>query len=87
MDETHIKISGEWKCLDRAVDRVGHTIDFSVHAKRDLAAARFERAIDLHGVPEKITIDKSGADTAAIVRMRADSGAGIEMRQSSTSTI
>ena len=29
-------------------------------------------------MPEKITIDKSGADTAAIVRMRADSGAGIE---------
>ena len=29
-------------------------------------------------MPEKITIDKSGTDTAAIVRMRADSGAGIE---------
>jgi len=84
MDETHIKISGEWKYLYRAVDRVGHPIDFLVRAKRDLAAARcfFERAIDLHGVPEKITTDKSGADTAATVRMRADSGAGIEMRQS-----
>jgi len=41
---------------------------FVDHAKRDHAAARafFERAIDLHGVPEKITIDKSGANTAAI---------------------
>ena len=84
MDETYIKISGEWKYLYRAVDRAGHTIDFRLRAHRDLAAARrfFERAIDLHGVPEKITIDKSGANTAAIVGLCADSGADIEMRQS-----
>ena len=54
------------------------------YAKRDHAAARcfFEQAIGLHGVPEKITIDKSGANTAAIQSMQADSGAPIEMRQS-----
>ena len=28
MDETHIKISGEWKYLYRAVDRARHTIEF-----------------------------------------------------------
>ena len=33
-------------------------------------------------LPEKITIDKSGANTAAIESIRADSGADIEMRQS-----
>ena len=33
-------------------------------------------------MPEKITIDKSGANTAAIQSMQADSGAPIEMRQS-----
>ena len=44
--------------------------------------AFFERAIDLHDVPEKITIDKSGANTAAIVSMQADSGLPIKMRQS-----
>jgi transposase-like protein len=83
MDETYIKINGEWKYLYRAVDRAGHTIDFLLRAHRDLAAARrfFERAIDLHGVPEKITIDKSGANTAAIVGLCADSGADIEMRR------
>ena len=84
MDETYVKVSGEWKYLYRAVDRAGHTVDFLLRGKRDLAAARrfFERAIDLHGVPEKITIDKSGANTAAIVGLCTDSGVDIEMRQS-----
>lgn len=70
MDETYIKISGEWKYLYRAVDKVGDTVDFLLTAKRDLAAARrfLERAIGLHDVPETITIDKSGANTAAIER-------------------
>ena len=83
MDETYIKVGGQWKYLYRAVDRAGDTIDFLLRAHRDYAAARrfFERAIDLHGVPEKITIDKSGANTAAIEGIRADSGADIEMRQ------
>ena len=84
MDETYIKVGGEWKYLYRAVDRAGATIDFLLRAHRDVAAARrfFERAIELHGVPEKITIDKSGANTAAIEGMRADSGADIGLRQS-----
>ena len=66
MDETYIKVSGQWKYLYRAVDRDGETVDFLLTAKRDLAAARrfLERAITLHDMPEKITIDKSGANTA-----------------------
>ncbi len=84
MDETYVKVGGHWKYLYRAVDRDGDTVDFLLRAKRDHAAARafFERAIDLHGVPEKITIDKSGANTAAITSMQADSGLPIELRQS-----
>ena len=84
MDETYVKVGGQWKYLYRAIDRDGDTIDFLLRAKRDHAAARafFERAIDLHGVPEKITIDKSGANTAAIVSIQADSGLPIERRQS-----
>ena len=84
MDETYIKVGGQWKYLYRAVDRAGATIDFLLRAHRDLAAARrfFERAIELHGVPETITIDKSGANTAAIEGIRADSGADIQLRQS-----
>src|SRR5450631_4084948 len=84
MDETYIKVGGEWKYLYRAVDLAGATIDFLLRAHRDYAAARrfFQRAIELHGVPETITIDKSGANTAAIEGMRADSGADIGLRQS-----
>lgn len=84
MDETYIKVAGQWKYLYRAGDRDGHTIDFLLRAKRGYAAARqfLERAIDLYGVPEKITIDKSGAKTTAILSVTADFGADIELRQS-----
>lgn len=73
MDETYIQVGGQWKYLYRAVDRLGHTVDFLLIAKRDHAAARrfFERALGLHDVPEKITIDKSVANTAAVRSMIA----------------
>lgn len=84
MDEIYIKVAGQWKYLYRGVDRDGDTIDFLLRAKRDHTAARrfLERAIGLHGMPEKITIDKSGANTAAIQSVNDDSGADIELRQS-----
>ena len=84
MDETYIRVGGQWKYLYRAVDRLGQTVDFLLTARRDLAAARrfFEQAIDQHDVPESITIDKSGANTAAVRSLVADSGAAIELRQS-----
>ena len=37
--------------------------------------------MNLHGVPDKITIDKSDSDTVAVASIRADSGADIELRQ------
>jgi transposase-like protein len=83
VDETYIKVSGQWNYLYRAVDRDGDTVDFLLTAKRDLAAARrfLERAINLHDVPEKITIDKSGANTAAIESVKAGACVDILMRQ------
>jgi len=81
---TYVRVAGQWKYLYRAVDRLGRTVDFLLTAKRDEAAAWrfFERAIDQHDVPEKITIDKSGANTAAVGGLIADSGLDIELRQS-----
>ncbi len=83
MDETYIKVTGQWKYFYRTVDRAGDTVDFLLTAKRDRAAAKrfLERAINLHGVPEKITIDKSGANAAAIESVKADACVDILMRQ------
>ena len=48
MDETYIKIGGEWKYLHRAVDKARNTVDFLLTAKRDRAAAKrfLARAIE-----------------------------------------
>ena len=46
------------------------------------AAKRFlARAINLHDVPEKNTIDKRGSNTAAIDAIKTDAGLDIERRQ------
>jgi putative transposase len=68
MDETYIKIKGQWNYLYRAVDKEGKTIDFMLSKQRDEAAAKafFAKAIGSSGLPEKITIDKSGANKAGI---------------------
>jgi putative transposase len=83
LDETYIRVKGQWKYLYRAVDKAGYTVDFLLTAKRDRkAAARFLRkAIDQCGTPQKITIDKSGANTAAVESYNAEHEAGIELRQ------
>ena len=66
------------------MDKAGDTVDFLLTAKRNLAVARryLERAINLHSLPEKITIDKSGANTAAIKSVNGDACLDIEQRQS-----
>jgi len=68
MDETYIKVKGIWKYLYRAVDKLGKTVDFLLTAKRDMAAAKrfFDKAMHASGAPEKVTMDKSGANKAAI---------------------
>ena len=79
-----IASAGQWKYLYRAVDKAGNTADFLLTAKRDMAAARRsrERASNLHGLPGKITIDKSGASAAAIRSVNEDACLDIELRQS-----
>jgi transposase-like protein len=64
----------QWKYLYRAIDRRSNTVDFLLRAHRDKTAARrcFERAIDQNGEPETITLDKSGADLAALGARNAE---------------
>lgn len=83
MDETYIKVKGVWKYLYRAVDKEGKTIDFLLTAKRDKAAAMrfFEKAIQHNGVPEKVSMDKSGANKAAIDQIIDDKVISVIVRQ------
>jgi putative transposase len=83
MDETYIKVRGEWKYLYRAVDKDGKTVDFLLRAHRDKAAARryFEKAIDQNGAPETVTVDKSGANLAALQSINAERERPIKVRQ------
>jgi len=68
MDETYIKVKGQWLYLYRAVDKEGKTVDFMLSEKRDEPAARafFEKAIGSSGLPDKVTMDKSGANKAGV---------------------
>lgn len=83
MDETYVKVKGQWKYLYRAVDKDGNTVDFLLFARRDKVAARrgFEKAIDRNGEPEVITVDKSGANLAALEAINADRQTPILIRQ------
>ena len=83
MDETYVKVKGQWRYLYRAVDKQGQTIDFLLTEHRDEAAAlRFlKKAIRRHGVPEKITIDGSAANEAAIKRYNEEHGTAIAIRK------
>jgi putative transposase len=68
MDETYIKVKGKWTYYYRAVDNTGKTLDFMLSERRDKAAARrfFKRAIGTNGVPDRVVIDKSGANLACL---------------------
>ena len=72
VDETYIRVRGEWKYLYRAVDTQGNTVDFLLSEHRDIEAAKhfFTRAIERQGVPEKITVDAYAARHTAIGELK-----------------
>jgi len=83
MDETYIKVKGQWKYYYRAVDKQGQTIDFLLTATRDKkAASRFLRkAINENGKPSLVNIDQSGANNAGLKQVNRDNKTRIKIRQ------
>ncbi|PIL15469.1 hypothetical protein P775_25970 [Puniceibacterium antarcticum] len=71
MDDTYIKVKGRWCYLYRAVDKFGNTLDFMLSETRDEAAATrfFARTIRNNGWPDRVVIDKSGANAAGLENM------------------
>jgi putative transposase len=74
MDETYIRVNCEWRYLYRAVDKNGNTIDFLLRANRDKTVARhyLGKSIAQNGVSETVSIDKSGANLAALEAVNDD---------------
>jgi transposase-like protein len=69
MDETYIKVRGQWKYLYRAIDSNGDTVEFWFSERRNLTAAKrfLRKALKRHGRPERIVIDGSQTNREAIL--------------------
>ncbi len=72
MDETYIRVAGEWTYLYRAVDGDGRTVDFFLSKRRDVHAAKvlFRHALRKHGDPLSITLDAYAATHRAIHELK-----------------
>jgi transposase-like protein len=72
VDETYIKVKGEWVYLYRAVDKQGQTVDFLLSKRRDVATAKrfFSHATTQHGAPRVITLDGYAASHRAVAELQ-----------------
>ena len=81
VDETSIKIRGQWRYLDRAIDKHGTPVDFLLTARRDLDAAKqfFRKMLQDQPLlsPDRIGTDAAGPYPPAI---RASKRAGLLAR-------
>ena len=73
MDETYIRVKGEWMYLYRAVDKAGKTVDFYLSRKRDVNAAKafLRKALKGQRIPTKITLDAYAASHRAVAELKA----------------
>ncbi|MED0988297.1 IS6 family transposase [Bacillus nitratireducens] len=88
VDETYIKVKGQWMYLYRAVDSEGNTIDFYLSKTRDAKSAKcfFKKALASSHVsqPRVITVDKNPAYPLAIQELKEEKRMpeGIQIRKS-----
>jgi len=62
VDETYVKVAGQWRYVYRAIDQFGQVIDVFVSPRRDATAARrfFEQAIGTTNVtPVEVVTDRA----------------------------
>ena len=72
VDETYVKVAGEWAYVYRAVDSTGETIEFMLSPKRDLVAAKLFLRLALSGGgprPRVINVDGHPAYASAIAEL------------------
>ncbi|WP_348811319.1 IS6 family transposase [Flavobacterium maritimum] len=83
MDETYIKIKGQWCYLYRAVDTLGNTVDFLLTKRRKRMSAQsfLIKAINNNCKPRLINIDKSSSNISAIKVYNDRSFSKIAIRQ------
>src|SRR5208337_912255 len=77
VDETYVKVRGQWTYLYRAVDKHGNTIDFYLSPTRNTAAAKRFLGKALNGLkdwekPRVINTDKAPAYAAALAELKKE---------------
>ncbi|OFD70414.1 hypothetical protein BWGOE8_09500 [Bacillus mycoides] len=72
LDETYIKVKGEWCYLYRAIDREGYTLDIQLRKTRDHQAAYMfmKRLVKTFGEPTVLTTDKAPALLCALKKLK-----------------
>ncbi|MBH0337810.1 transposase [Bacillus thuringiensis] len=72
LDETYIKVKGEWRYLYRAIDKDGHTLDIQLRKTRDHQAAYMfmKRLVKAFGEPTVLTTDKAPALICAFKKLK-----------------
>ncbi|PGB01431.1 IS6 family transposase [Bacillus toyonensis] len=72
LDETYIKVKGEWCYLYRAIDQEGYTLDIQLRKTRDHQAAYMfmKRLVKAVGEPTVLTTDKAPALLCAFKKLK-----------------
>jgi putative transposase len=72
LDETYIKVKGEWRYLYQSIDKDGHTLDIQLRKKRDhqVAYAFMKRLVKTFGEATVLTTGKAPALLCTFNKLR-----------------